>query len=130
MKTTKKEPAGKMPSSKFESFERVRQYKFYKYRTIHSWGKTEWKIVRLPLGETVRSFFDGMSRDNSYSEKYSGLEWKKISPPKEWLETEILRLREQSHYLTQLADDYCWILDELESKEDDYCWILDELESK
>lgn len=100
-----------------ETKKRIAKYRFYKYRTMHSWGRTVWKMVRLPEGwDSPREYFDELSRENSWSDKYHGLEWKKASPPQDWLEKEIVDMRDRANEINQIADDYCWILHELENK--------------
>jgi len=96
-----------------ETAVRLKKYRFYKYRTMHAWGYTKWEIVRLPEGETPKSFFDEMAREHSWSDKFRGVYWRKITPPKDWLEKEILDLRRRANYTNRMADDFCWLLQKL-----------------
>ena len=104
-----------MSDTYHESLKRRKTYKFYKYRTTLGWGVTKWKIIRLPEGETAKSFFDNMASESSWSEQFRGIDYKAVKvPPANWLEEQILDMRERANGITKLADDYCWILNEME----------------
>jgi hypothetical protein len=104
-----------MSDSYHESLKRRKTYKFYKYRTMLGWGVTKWKIIQIPEGYTAKSFFDNMASERAGSEQFRSIKYHAVKvPPMDWLEKEILDMRNRANRITQLADDYCWILHEME----------------
>lgn len=88
--------------------------KFYKFRRQGSSSPGTWEYIRLPEGETPKSFFDEMEREDTLSEYFRGLEFKKIkAPPKEWLQSEIESFRKQRLKLNHLANEYLVLLNDL-----------------
>lgn len=84
--------------------------KFYKYRTTWSSGPSTWEYIRLPEGETPKSFFREMEREHEWSEHFRGIDYRKTEPPREWLEKEIIRLETLSESVLKLSDAYRNIL--------------------
>ena len=105
-----------MSSTFTESLKRRQSYQFYKYRESWSSRITEWKTVRIPEGWDAKGYFEDMSHNHSWSEHFHGIEWKKCKPTAKWIEGQILTLRERANDINQLADDYCWILQEIENE--------------
>jgi hypothetical protein len=80
--------------------------KFYKYRKGWSSGISKWEYVRLPEGETPKSFFEEMERQYEWSEHFRGIEYRKAMPPKEWFEKEIDDMRESIKHSQNLICQY------------------------
>lgn len=88
--------------------------KFYKFRMQWSSSPGTWEYIRLPEGETPKSFFNEMSREYDWSEHFRGIEFKSVkTPPKEWLQKEIDSFRNQRKWLNKLANEYLVILTSL-----------------
>lgn len=87
---------------------RCEKYRFYKYTFDDSIKRPTWVYVRLPEGETPKTFFTALAR--SYGMPwYRSISYRKALPPKSWFEQQILDLRKNAGNLTRLADDFCWI---------------------
>jgi hypothetical protein len=87
--------------------ENHKQMKFYKFRTCHAWGVCKWEYVRLPIGETPKSFFNSLSDKWSYSDKFRGVEYRKVkAPPKDWLLQQIADLKIKAENSEALAMQY------------------------
>ena len=80
--------------------------KFYKYRKNWSSNYGRWEYIRLPEGETAKSFFDSMANEYGWSEHFRGIDYKKTNPPKEWIEDEITDMLDQINDLKKLIRKY------------------------
>jgi len=88
--------------------------KFYKYRRTWSSSPGTWEYIRLPEGETPKSFFHEMAREYSWSEHFRGIDYKKVKhPPKAWLEKQVNDLAREAWSSNQLAGEYMSLLKEL-----------------
>jgi len=99
-----------MSDTIYNTQKRIKTYKFYKYRTLHSSCPTEWKTVQIPEDYTPKEYFDEIASAHSWSEHFHGVEWKRCKPSKKWLENQILHMRDQCNHISRVADDYCFIL--------------------
>ncbi len=80
--------------------------RFYKYRRQWSGSRGTWEIIRLPEGYTPKEFFSEMAAQSTWSEHFRGIQYRKVSPSKEWLRSEIVRIEKEINALTDLSIDY------------------------
>jgi len=87
--------------------------RFYKYRTQWSSSPGKWKIVQVPDELVLKKFFNEMAWDSNWSEHFRGIQYRRISPPKEWLETQVAHLKTRANQLNSLANEYCKLIENL-----------------
>ena len=88
--------------------------KFYKYRTVWSWGtdpRKGWTYTTIPDWQTPAEFFVNICERHDFSDKFHGVKYYKVQkPPKEWLEEQIkyarIDLESKRKHLIQLKEAY------------------------